>query len=206
MNMKPFKEYLSEGAKKYDFRVKIAGDVSKDNEAKLESLLSKYKASSFKKVTTTPVQSLPLDFPKLQNEQVNIYEVSLDYPTTQEELRNYLGGQLQIARENLVVRMPNEPLEEYQAEPGETREGALLNDPDYKEAGNPQFEDYYGEKYNTAFLKELNDVLKLQRRERGEEIPSAQDSTIGTDAQAKFNTDSAQNNKSPLQQAQDPRK
>lgn len=205
MNMRPFKEYLSESAKKYDFRVKIAGDISKDNEAKLESLLGKYKASSFKKVTTTPVQSLPLDFPKLQNEQVNIYEVSLDYPATQEELRNYLGGGLEIARENLVVRMPNEPLEEYQA-PGETREGALLNDPDYKEAGNPQFEDYYGDKYNQSFLKELNDVLKLQRRERGEEIPNSQDSVTGTDAQAKYNTDSEQNNKSPLMQAQDPRK
>lgn len=197
--MKQFKEYLKESAveKKYQFRVKIAGEVAKEQETKLESLLNRWSVSAFKKTATTPVQQLPLDFPKLKNAQVNIYEVTLDYPTTQNELTEYLSGGLAIAKENFVVRRPGEPTEEYQ-EPNEKREGPLLTDPDYKEAGNPQFEDYYGEKYNSAFLKELNDVLKLQRKERGEDIP--------TEGAAKFTTDLAQNNKSPIQQAQDPRK
>ena len=82
-----------------------------------------------------------------------------------------------------------EPTEEYQnIEP--KREGALLADPDYKEAPNAQMEDYYGDKYNSGFVKELNDILKLQRRERGEEIP--------TDGPAKFNTDAEPGTTGPI--------
>jgi hypothetical protein len=187
--MRSFKEHLLESVKKYDFRVKIAGDVSLDTEAKLESLLGKFNCSSFKKSGKTPIQQLPLDFPKLQNFEVNIYEVTLDYPTTQYELFEYLSGSLGVARESLVVRSPGEPLEQYQ-EPHEKREGALLNDPDYKESPNAKFEDYYGDKYNSGFVKELNEILKLQRKARGEEIP--------TEGVAKFNTDTPASTESPV--------
>jgi len=145
----------------------------------------------------TPIQELPLDFPQVKNCQVHIYEVSLDYPTTQQELSEYLSAGLKINPSMMVVRRPGEPSEEYQAET-EPRKGALLDDPTYKEAGDPQFEDYYGDKYNSGFVKELNDLLKLQRRERGEEIPNP--------GAAKYNTDSPANTVSPLEQAPDPRK
>lgn len=201
-NMKRFTEYLQESlvAKKYEFRVKIAGDVTSDSEAKLESLLDKFKVSSFKKSGTTPVQKFPLDFPKIKNAQVSIYEVTLDYPTTQFELTEYLISGLSVTKESLVVRKPGEPLEEYQSgEPIRQGEKALLTDPDYKEAGNPKFEDYYGDKYNSGFVKELNDILKLQRKARGEEIPS--------DGPAKYSTDVAENNTSPIKETDyDPRK
>lgn len=195
--MKQFKEYLQEGVKKWDFRVKIAGQFNTEGEKTLESLLDKWKISSFKKAGTTPVQQFPLDFPKLKNEQVNIYEVSVDYPATTFELSEYLLANLKVTRECLVVRKPGEPLEEYQ-EPKEKREGALLNDPDYKEAPNSS-EQFYGEQYNTKFLKELTDILKLQRKERGEVIPA--------ETAAKFNTDSAEGTTSVFNKvAVDPRK
>ena len=84
--MTSFKQFLSESVKKYDFKVKIAGELTKEVETKLESLLDKFKVTSFKKAGTTPVQSFPLDFPQLRNQNVNIYEVSVEYPTTQFEL------------------------------------------------------------------------------------------------------------------------
>ena len=188
--MKTFTQYLSESTKKYDFRVKVAGEFTTEQEATLKSLLSKYSVSGFKKTGTTPIQALPLDFPQVKNCEVSIYEVILDYPTTQQELTEYLSSELKVGKQHLVVRSPNEPTEEYQhVEP--KREGALLNDPDYKEAGNPQFEDYYGDKYNSGFVKELNDILKLQRKARGEEIP--------TEGAAKFSTDSPAGTQSPIQ-------
>lgn len=195
--MKQFKDYLSESKKQFDFRVKIAGQFTTEQEATLKSLLSKFAISGFKKTATTPIQSLPLDFPQVKNCEVNIYEVLLDYPTTQQELTEYLTTSLGVNKQNLVVRRPGEPSEEYQTIT-EPREGALLNDPDYKEAGSPQFEDYYGDKYNTGFVKELNDILKLQRKERGEVIP--------TEGDAKYNTQSPANTASILKQAEDPRK
>jgi hypothetical protein len=196
--MKTFKEYLSESKKQYDFRVKVAGDFTTEQEDSLKTLLGRYNLSGFKKTAKTPIQELPLDFPQVKNCEVSIYEVSVDYPVTQYELTEYLTAELGVNKQNLVVRTPGEPTEEYQT-PVEPREGALLDDPDYKESPDAQFEDYYGDKYNTGFVKELNDILKLQRKARGEEIP--------TEGAAKFNTDSEVKQESLLKfQAQDLRK
>lgn len=195
--MKSFKEYLSESKKQYDFKIKIAGDFTTEQEAGLKSALDKYAVSGFRKSGKTPIQELPLDFPQVKNCEVNIYEITLDYPATQFELTEYISNHCGISKAHLAVRSPFEPSEEYQNQEPE-REGALLADPDYKESPNAQFEDFYGDKYNTGFVKELNDILKLQRRERGEQIP--------TEGAAKFNTDSPEGTKGVLQQAQDPRK
>ena len=196
--MKTFKEYLSESKKQYDFRVKVAGDFTTEQEDSLKTLLGRYNLSGFKKTAKTPIQELPLDFPQVKNCEVSIYEVSVDYPVTQYELTEYLTAELGVNKQNLVVRTPGEPTEEYQT-PVEPREGALLDDPDYKESPDAQFEDYYGDKYNTGFVKELNDILKLQRKARGEEIP--------TEGAAKFNTDTEVKQESLLKfQAQDLRK
>lgn len=197
--MKNFKDYLLESvaAKKHEFRVKVAGTITKEQEAKLESMLNRYQVDAFKKLKTTPVQSLPLDFPQVRNCEVNIFEVVLSYPTTQQELTEYISTGLGISKQHLAVVRPGEPSEQYQT-PVEKREGALLDDPDYKEAGTPKFEDYYGDKYNTGFVKELNDILKLQRKERGETIPTEGDAT--------YLTNTPVYTKSAIVQAPDPRK
>jgi len=194
---KQFKDYLTESAKKYEFRIKIAGPVTSEQEKTMEALLGKFQVSGFKKAGVTPIQELPLDFPKIKNSEVHIYEVTLDYPSTQWELHEYLCSNSNIAKESLVVRRPGEPLEEYQ-KPVEKREGALLTDSEYKESPNANMDDYYGDKYNTGFVKELNDILKLQRKAQGQVIPETAD--------VKYSTDAAINSSSLLKQAQNPRK
>lgn len=187
--MKSFKEYLSESKKTYDFKVKIAGDVTTEQEQALKTLLDKYQVIGFKKTGKTPVQALPLDFPKVQNTEVSIYEVTLDYPVASHELQYYLGNGLRINEQAIVVRRPGEPSEEYQT-PVEARDGALLNDPNYKEAGNVDPTQFYGDKYNASFVKTLNDELKAQRKARGEEIP--------TEGAGQTLTDIPQGNVSPV--------
>lgn len=187
--MKSFTEYLTESKRTYQFKVKIAGDVTTEQEASFKTLLDKYHVTEFKKTGKTPVQSLPLDFPKLQNSEVTIYEVAVDYPVASHELQSYLAAGLKINEQSIVVRKPGEPSEQYQ-EPQEKREGALLNDPDYKEAGNPKFEDYYGDKYNASLIKTLNDDLKAQNKARGQVIPTGDD--------GKTTNEVAQNNQSPV--------
>jgi hypothetical protein len=195
--MKTFKEYLTESAKTYDFKVKIAGAFTTEQEQRLKSALERFSVNKFKKASTTPIQKLPLDFPQVKNVEVTIYEVVLDYPATQFELMEYLSGELGVAKSHLVVKRPGEPTEEYQNQEPQ-REGALLNDSEYKESPNANMDDFFGSKYNSGFVKELNDVLKLQRKLRGEEIP--------TEAAVKYNTDSPEGTKSVLTQAPDPRK
>lgn len=196
--MKSFKEHLLESKKQYDFKVKLACEMTGDQETQLKTMLDKWQLSGFKKAKKTPIQQLPLDFPQLKNVEVHIYEVTLDYPATQHELTEYIASELKVGRGHVVVKRPGEPTEEYQTEQPE-RKGALLTDPDYKEAPNAKFEDYYGDKYNTGFVKELNDLLKLERKARGEQIP--------TEGEAKFSTDKEEKQPSLLKfQAQDLRK
>jgi hypothetical protein len=187
--MKTFKEYLTESQKRYDFKIKIAGEMTTEQENVLKNSLERFVTNSFKKSGKTPIQELPLDFPNVKNLEVNIYEVSLDYPATQHELTEYVAQALKMHTSHVVVKRPGEPSEEYQT-PVTPRKGALLDDPNYSEAPNAKFEDFYGDKYNSGFVKELNDILKLQRRERGEERP--------TEGAAKFNTDSPEGKQSPI--------
>ncbi len=187
--MKTFKEYLTESKKVYDFKIKIAGDFASEKESYLKTMLEKFSVSSFKKSGKTPTQSLPLDFPKIKNAEVTVYEVTLDYPTTPYELHEYITNQCKIGSDYVVVRKPGEPTEAYQ-EPVKQSDSALLNDPDYKEAESVDGSKYYGEKYNTSFVKALNDELKANRKERGEVIPSTAD--------GKTTNDVAMNNKSPV--------
>lgn len=197
--MKNFTEYLAEGSesRKHTFRIKVAGDFESDQETKLKSMLERWVVSKFKKVGTTPIQEVPLDFPQLKNCDVKIYEVELNYPATQQELTEFLSAGLSINKQRFVVKRPGEPTEEYQ-EPKEKREGALLDDANYSEVENAKFEDYYGDKYNSGFVKELNDLLKLERKARGEVIPS--------EGAAKFNTDKPADTASPVEAAPDPRR
>lgn len=169
--MKSFTEYLTESKKTYSFKVKVAGDVTSEQEGHLKSMLDRFSVAEFKKIGKTPIQSLPLDFPQVKNCEVSIYEVTLDYPTTSFELTEYIANHLQVSKQNLVVRSPHEPSEEYQTEKAK-REGALLLDGEYKESESVDSSNYYGEKYNASFLKGLNDTLKQQQKERGEVRPN----------------------------------
>jgi hypothetical protein len=196
--MRSFKDYLTESKKTYNFKVKIAGDVSAENEKMLEALLNKFQVSGFKKAGTTPIQAVPLDFPKIKHAEVNIYEVTLDYPTTPWELHEYLSTNLRIGQDQIVVRNPLEPSEAYQT-PVTKREGALLQDPNYSEAAKIESTDFYGTEYNMSFVKALNDEIKAQRSEQGQKIPAS--------PTVKYNTDTAENSTSPLKKADfDPRK
>ena len=190
--MKSFKDYLTESKRTYDFKVKIAGEFTTEQEEALKTLLNKYQVVGFKKAAKTPVQSLPLDFPRISNAEVNVFEVSLDYPVASHELQYYLGNGLRINEQAIVVRRPGEPSEEYQ-EPQAQREGALLNDSEYKESPNVDSSQYYGDKYNASFVKALNDDLKAKREERGEKIP--------TEGKAQTTNDLPQNVKSPVHPA-----
>jgi hypothetical protein len=194
--MKQFKDYLSESAKKYDFRIKIAGDFTAEQADTMKALLGKFQVSGFKSAGKTPIQELPMDFPKIRNSEVCIYETTLDYPATAWELHEYLSKSMGISQDKMVVRHPGEPTETEQ-QPQELRTEPLLTDGEYKESPNATFEDFYGDKYNTGFVKELNDILKLQRKARGEEIPET--------TAAKFNTDTPAGTTGMLNSADDPR-
>jgi len=152
-----FKKYLAEAAKQYDFIIKVAGELDENFDDNLEVALKKFDVANLTAGKKTPIQNVPLDFPDLSNTEVTVYETTLNYPTTQFELRNYLSDVLNTQQDYIRVRRPGEPYEEYQKDTGDTTYEAKLEDGEYKTDSTPVNKDELvtTEKGKETFLQQL---------------------------------------------------
>jgi len=158
--MTDFKQYLAESTKEYDYRIKVAGDLSEDFAARLETALKKYEVKSLSKGKKTPIQEVPLDFPNLKNTAVTIFELKTSYPASVFEMHSYISNIMRLQPNQLVVRKPGEPSEEYQEEIKAKAEKksefrSVLQDVEYKDAPKVKADEVYGDKANQSLLKEL---------------------------------------------------
>ena len=94
--MSTFIEYLTESTKSYDFKIKVAGDLEKDFANRMEGALKKFDIQKMSAGKSTPIQSLPLDFPNLKNEAVTIYDVTTAYPASAREMKEYLADYMNV--------------------------------------------------------------------------------------------------------------
>jgi hypothetical protein len=164
--MKSFTEYLLESKeeKKYSFKIKIAGDLPEHCEDVMETALKKYQVAKFTKTKTTPIQAKLQDFPTLENLQVNIFDIDLEYPTTSAVLTSYMIEQTGITADRIRVRSPLEDAEsELNAEHLEVDKKALLTQ-DYQKENN---QNTVGDKGISNFLKDLAKVRKEQVQYKG---------------------------------------
>ena len=129
-----FKKYLAEATKQYDFIIKVAGELDENFADNLEVALNKFDVANLTAGKKTPIQNVPLDFPDLSNTEVTVFETTLNYPTTQFELRAYLADVLNTQQDYIRVRKPGEPYEEYQAEKEDKPYEDKLMDGEYKDA------------------------------------------------------------------------
>jgi hypothetical protein len=135
--MSTFTQYLSESAKQYDYKIKVAGELDKDFANKLETALGKFDVAKLSAGKTYPIQETPLDFPYLKNIEVTIFDATTNYPASAHVMSEYLANTLNIARNQIVVRKPGEPTEQYQAdmkvEKDKSEFQSVLQDIEYKE-------------------------------------------------------------------------
>ena len=156
--MSTFKQYLTESAKSYDYKIKVAGAPKDIDKTRLETALQKFELAKMSAGKTTPIQKLPLDFPQLSNESVTIFDVTTNYPASVREMKEYIADYMNISPACVVVRKPNEPSEEYQEqmEVAKTSEYKnKLQDIEYKDAPKVNAEDFHSSKANMSLLKEL---------------------------------------------------
>lgn len=156
--MSTFTQYLTESAKKYDYKIKVAGQLPEDFNKKLETAMDKFDLESLSAGKTYPIQETPLDFPQFKNVEVTIFDAVTNYPASVFELTEYLANYLNLAKNQVVVRKPGEPTEEYQADmkvekPNEF--ASVLQDVEYKDAPKIEADQIYGDKANQSLLKEL---------------------------------------------------
>jgi hypothetical protein len=171
--MSTFTQYLTEAAKSYDYKVKVAGMIADDFKNRMETALQKFDLAKLSAGKKTPIQSMPLDFPALSNEEVTIFDVTTNYPVSVNVLKEYLADYMNINASLIVVRKPGEPTEEYQQEIADAGKSDFANKladveqkfQDNAPNGRGQADNLSGDKYNMSLMREL---LKTRDRNLGE--------------------------------------
>jgi len=80
--MKTFAEYLTESRKTFDYRIKIAGDLTPGFMKEFEQKLKQFDVIKATAPKTTPVQKTLADFPQYNNESMTFMDVTFNYPAT----------------------------------------------------------------------------------------------------------------------------
>jgi len=180
--MSTFTQYLTEAVKSYDYKIKVAGPIEKDFKNRMETALQKFELAKMSAGKKTPIQSLPLDFPALSNEEVTIFDVTTNYPCSVNELREYLADYMNVNVSMIVVRKPGEPTEEYQDEIQNAVKSDFANKladveqkfQDNAPNGRGQADNLSGDKYNMSLMREL-----LKTKSNKGEIEKGTDNAVG---------------------------
>ena len=181
--MSTFKDYLTESTKSYDYKIKIAGEPKDIDKNALETALQKFDLASMSAGKSTPIMTLPLDFPRLSNEQVTIFDVTTNYPESPRVMHEYLSDLLRIPMTHIVVKKPGEPSEEYQDEMQVAKKSEYatkLQDIEYKDAPKVNAEDYHSTKANMGLLKEL-----LKDRQENKDAPKEKENAMSKEEESK---------------------
>ena len=156
--MKTLKTYLTESDRTYSFRIKMANMPEKEVIDKLETVLEKYELKSISKAKKTPIQEHPMDFQTLNNAEVYIMDVELSYPSTADQLYNYISEVVGVPQSHLVIINKDHPEEiarEEKAKESDEEYAPKLEDSDYKDGDKVKAEDHSGDKYNENMLKKI---------------------------------------------------
>jgi hypothetical protein len=108
--MKSYKAYITESYKTYDFRLRIAGELPSDLQAKIKQVLEAYQVDKMSALKRLPIQETP-EFPNMGPVEVNIIDVCLCYPCNDIEVRTLVAERTGIDLACIKVTPANSPYE-----------------------------------------------------------------------------------------------
>ena len=105
--MRAFKEYLTESAKKYMFRVRLACDCDAKLVSNLKQALEKYDVDDVSEPKRLPITQKAYGFNHLENPEVHIIDIVTNYPCTPQQL-SAVFNDIGIPGNMLMVTTPNQ--------------------------------------------------------------------------------------------------
>lgn len=154
---KDLSQYLAENEAVHEFRVKIALEPTDEQLDAMELHLRKYDAYDITTPKKTIIQRNPRDFRSIDAAEVYMIDFKTRQPASPLQLLAELTQKMGIHERFLIVRNKMEPLhiedeaEELPVEKYKPR----LTDEKYSDAEKVKGDQFYGEKFKSTFLKDL---------------------------------------------------
>lgn len=186
--MKSFRQYLLESKQVYEFKIKIANEVSDSQIDKLKGALERFTVESFSSGTRTPIQETQVDFPEHHNIGTTSYDVVLTYPATSFQIRQIAADTLGLSECCIKVRNLKEQEEQQLNHAHDTKSGEALLGKDYDKECN---QNLVGEAHKMALLKELGSV-----KHQGEQYKGVNDKLLAKKSPTTKSTIDTKTNKS----------
>jgi hypothetical protein len=161
--MKSFKDYLIESKQTYDFKIKIAGECAADCGKHIKHALSMYDATC-SAGNRSPIQESHIDFPEHKNCEVTVFEVSLNYPATSEQIRACVAEHLKKTESSIKVRNPEEEAEAVLNHANDEPTGESLLEKPLEEVDG---QSVVGDKHTMSLLKELGKNKRVLDQVKG---------------------------------------
>jgi len=173
--MKSFNEYLTESKKTYEFKIKIAGDLDEETKTKLKGAMERFSIVKMDNGKRLPIAERHLDFPELENTNVTVFSVEVNYPTTTQVLENYICQVCGCEKNRVRVRTANQEAEQVEVNFNKEQGVALLAKEDL---GGESAQDKVGDKHVSSFLKGLVADAKSRQdsqvhKEKASEMPES---------------------------------
>lgn len=168
--------YIQTAKKQYEFKIGVAGELPEGFADNLEMALQKFKGT-LTPGKKTPIQKRPLDFPQLDNVEITYYEATLDYPTTPQIMREYVGNCCGIDQSHVIVRNANEPQEQYQEDTEDDAYETRLETEDM--GGDPKAQDEVGTSRVMSLLAELEKARNERDIDPVDGAPKGESKDIG---------------------------
>lgn len=181
--MKSLTDYLTESEKQYEYRIKVAGELKPESLEHLKNSLAKFDMQSCTEPHTTPITKNPMGFPDLENIELNIFDIVLNYPANS-------GQVIDMARlcgidPAKITVTDKEWDESMQAEADRQEDGTLLDTEEYPKQSKEQKD------ASTKYSESFKDIVKNAADTKFEVAG-------GKTTPAKFNTDNEEGKDSPM--------
>ncbi len=162
-----FKNYYEKVQKTFNFRIKSIYKLDDTAMEIIEKVLAKYRPSKIGQPKKMMFQTQPLGFTGAKNVELHFFDIELTVPANTSVLEYDLRTSFGLSQNSDFIQVFSDeadPMQEEEdaeaAQQAVQDKDALLNQPDYPEAGEIDPDEHFGSAYNKKFLEYVKEVEK----------------------------------------------